>query len=193
MGETRGSNVRKKSQSLVVLVNDKERIQEVRQKAASNRDKFRNTSAGGMYRPGSQSGSGGYGDRFDEDRYGGRDDERNGYGREREWGYRDEDKMADMETQTAVMGIAMVEIMMTAAEMETKMMIIVEEVGALMIIIMDQEVEVLTGTGITPMMTMVNILLGRLKGGFLSRTLVHLLVMRKPLVVHEAQHTVKGM
>lgn len=69
-------------------------------------------------------------------------------------------KMADMETQTAVMGIAMVEIMMTAAEMETKMMIIVEEVGALMIIIMDQEVEVLTGTGITPMMTMVNILLG---------------------------------
>ncbi|XP_015061134.1 clathrin interactor EPSIN 2-like isoform X1 [Solanum pennellii] len=91
-GRDQGSNVRKKSQSLVVLVNDKERIQEVRQKAASNRDKFRNTSAGGMYRPGSQSGSGGYGDRFDEDRYGGRDDERSGYGREREWGYRDEDK-----------------------------------------------------------------------------------------------------
>ncbi|KAK4725839.1 hypothetical protein R3W88_030756 [Solanum pinnatisectum] len=91
-GRDQGSNVRKKSQSLVVLVNDKERIQEVRQKAASNRDKFRNTSAGGMYRPGSQSGSGGYGDRFDEDRYGGRDEERNGYGREREWGYRDEDK-----------------------------------------------------------------------------------------------------
>lgn len=91
-GRDQGSNVRKKSQSLVVLVNDKERIQEVRQKAASNRDKFRNTSAGGMYRPGSQSGSGGYGDRFDEDRYGGRDEERNGYGREREWGYRDEEK-----------------------------------------------------------------------------------------------------
>uniref|UniRef100_M0ZZZ0 Epsin, N-terminal; ENTH/VHS n=1 Tax=Solanum tuberosum TaxID=4113 RepID=M0ZZZ0_SOLTU len=91
-GRDQGSNVRKKSQSLVVLINDKERIQEVRQKAASNRDKFRNTSAGGMYRPGSQSGSGGYGDRFDEDRYGGRDEERNGYGREREWGDRDEDK-----------------------------------------------------------------------------------------------------
>ncbi|KAM3337497.1 clathrin interactor EPSIN 2 isoform X1 [Capsicum galapagoense] len=85
-GRDQGCNVRKKSQSLVVLVNDKERIQEVRQKAASNRDKFRNTSAGGMYRPG------GYGDRFDEDRYGGRDEERNGYGREREWGYRDEDR-----------------------------------------------------------------------------------------------------
>lgn len=91
-GRDQGTNVRKKSQSLVVLVNDKERIQEVRQKAASNRDKFRNTSAGGMYRPGSQSGSGGYGDRFDEDRYGGRDEERNGYGREREWSNRDEDK-----------------------------------------------------------------------------------------------------
>ncbi|XP_060173940.1 clathrin interactor EPSIN 2-like isoform X2 [Lycium barbarum] len=91
-GRDQGSNVRKKSQSLVVLVNDKERIQEVRQKAAANRDKFRNTSTGGMYRPGSYSGSGGYGDRSDEDRYGGRDEERNGYGREREWGSRDEDK-----------------------------------------------------------------------------------------------------
>nr|XP_016460874.1 PREDICTED: clathrin interactor EPSIN 2-like [Nicotiana tabacum]XP_016460875.1 PREDICTED: clathrin interactor EPSIN 2-like [Nicotiana tabacum] len=90
-GRDQGSNVRKKSQSLVVLVNDKERIQEVRQKAAANRDKFRNTSTGGMYRPGSYSGSGGYGDRFDEDRYGGRDEERNGYGREREY-YKDDDK-----------------------------------------------------------------------------------------------------
>lgn len=54
-------------------------------------DRFRNTSTGGMYRPGSYSGSGGYGDRFDEDRYGGRDEERNGYGREREY-YKDDDK-----------------------------------------------------------------------------------------------------
>ncbi|KAL0368653.1 UNVERIFIED_CONTAM: Clathrin interactor EPSIN 3 [Sesamum calycinum] len=38
-GKDQGNNVRKKSQSLVVLVNDKERIQEVRQKAAANRDK----------------------------------------------------------------------------------------------------------------------------------------------------------
>lgn len=85
-GRDQGNNVRRKSQSLVVLVNDKERIQEVRQKAASNRDKFRSTS-GGMYRPGSHSGSGGYGD----DRYEGHD-ERNGYGREKEWGYRDDEK-----------------------------------------------------------------------------------------------------
>ncbi|GLT96755.1 hypothetical protein SLE2022_143580 [Rubroshorea leprosula] len=93
-GRDQGSNVRKKSQSLVALVNDKERIIEVRQKAAANRDKFRNTSMGGMYRP----GSGGYGDKYDYDRYegryGSRDEDQSGYGygREREYGYRDDDR-----------------------------------------------------------------------------------------------------
>lgn len=95
-GRDQGSNVRKKSQSLVVLVNDKDRIQEARQKAAANRDKYRNTSSGGMYRPGSYSSAGGYGERYDDDRYdgryGNRDEERNGYGREREWGSRDDDR-----------------------------------------------------------------------------------------------------
>ncbi|PIN21712.1 Equilibrative nucleoside transporter protein [Handroanthus impetiginosus] len=95
-GRDQGNNVRKKSQSLVVLVNDKERIQEVRQKAAANRDKYRSTPMGSMYRPGSYSGSGGYGDRYDEDRYEGRygyrDDDRNGYGRERDGGSRDDDR-----------------------------------------------------------------------------------------------------
>ena len=38
-GRDQGSNVRKKSQSLVALVNDKERIAEVREKASANRDK----------------------------------------------------------------------------------------------------------------------------------------------------------
>ena len=38
-GKDQGNNVRKKSQSIVALVNDKERIQEVREKAAANRDK----------------------------------------------------------------------------------------------------------------------------------------------------------
>ncbi|XWS22263.1 hypothetical protein CRYUN_Cryun29cG0019200 [Craigia yunnanensis] len=87
-GRDQGSNVRKKSQSLVGLANDKERIIEVRQKAAANRDKFWNTSAGGMYRP----GSGGYGDRYDYDRYGSREEDQNGYGRDREYGYRDDDQ-----------------------------------------------------------------------------------------------------
>lgn len=48
-------------------------------------DRYRSpSSTGGMYRP----GSGGYGDRYDDDRYegryGGKDDDR--YGKEREWG-----------------------------------------------------------------------------------------------------------
>ncbi|KAJ7957359.1 Clathrin interactor EPSIN like [Quillaja saponaria] len=93
-GRDQGSNVRKKSQNLVVLVNDKERIVEVRQKAAENRDKFRNTSYGGMHRPGSYS-SEAHGDRYDDDRvegrYGSRDEDRNGYDRERDWG-RDDDR-----------------------------------------------------------------------------------------------------
>jgi len=93
-GRDQGSNVRKKSQSLVALVNDKERIIEVRQKAAANREKFRNTSTGGMYKPGSYSGSGGYGEKYDYDRYEGRsrDDDQNGYGRERDYSYRDDDR-----------------------------------------------------------------------------------------------------
>lgn len=92
-GRDQGNNVRKKSQSLVVLVNDKERISEVRQKAAANRDKFRNNAPGGMYRPGSHSSIGSYGDRYDDDRYG-REEDRNGpgYGREKESGYRDDDR-----------------------------------------------------------------------------------------------------
>ncbi|XP_038710880.1 clathrin interactor EPSIN 2-like isoform X2 [Tripterygium wilfordii] len=100
-GRDQGSNVRKKSQNLVVLVNDKERIIEVRQKAAVNRDKFRNTSVGGMYRPSSYSSGGGYGDRYDDDRYegryGGRDDDRNGYGRERDYSYRNDDRYGRQE------------------------------------------------------------------------------------------------
>ncbi|XP_074557740.1 clathrin interactor EPSIN 2 [Curcuma longa] len=92
-GRDQGNNVRRKSQALVALVNDKERIQEARQKAAANRDKFRSTFSS---RPGSYPSPGHYGDRYDderyESRYGSRDDDRYGNGKEREWGYRDDDK-----------------------------------------------------------------------------------------------------
>ncbi|KAI4338862.1 hypothetical protein MLD38_023871 [Melastoma candidum] len=97
-GRDQGNNVRKKSQSLVVLVHDKDRIAEVRQKAAANRDKFRSiASTGGMYRPRSYSDSEGYGGKQDEFRYGGRygsrDYDRDGYSDRggREWG-RDDDR-----------------------------------------------------------------------------------------------------
>ncbi|XP_023741696.1 clathrin interactor EPSIN 2 isoform X2 [Lactuca sativa] len=66
-GRDQGSNIRKKSQILVALVNDKEKLQEAREKANASRDKFRNTSG-------------------DEGRFGNREEDRNGYGREREWG-----------------------------------------------------------------------------------------------------------
>ncbi|TYI61081.1 hypothetical protein E1A91_D10G147800v1 [Gossypium mustelinum] len=86
-GRDQGSNIRKKSQSLVVLVNDKERIIEVRQKAAANKDKFRSTSTGGMNR----AGLGGQGDRYDYDyQYGYRDDDR--YGRYTDSNSRDGDR-----------------------------------------------------------------------------------------------------
>ncbi|KAL8214276.1 hypothetical protein R6Q57_003725 [Mikania cordata] len=84
-GRDQGNNVRKKSQSLVSLVNDKEKIQEVRQKAAANWEKFHNTSGSAKYRPGSYPGAGGYDDDRYEGRYGSRDDERDGYG------YRDDE------------------------------------------------------------------------------------------------------
>ncbi|XP_076933950.1 clathrin interactor EPSIN 3-like [Bidens hawaiensis] len=88
-GKDQGNNVRKKSQNLLNLVNDKEKIQEVRQKAAANWDKFHNTSGSSKYRPGSYPGAGGYDDDRFEGRYGSRDDYRNGngYGQERD-GYR---------------------------------------------------------------------------------------------------------
>lgn len=87
-GRDQGSNVRRKSQSLVSLVNDKERVQEVRQKALATRDKYRSAFA----TSGAHRSPGGY----DNDRYegsnGSRYDNRNGYGREREYGYRDDDR-----------------------------------------------------------------------------------------------------
>uniref|UniRef100_A0A453PZ67 ENTH domain-containing protein n=1 Tax=Aegilops tauschii subsp. strangulata TaxID=200361 RepID=A0A453PZ67_AEGTS len=85
-GRDQGSNVRRKSQSLVSLVNDKERILEVRQKALATRDKYRSAFA----TSGPHRSPGGYDN--DRDRYeGGRYDNRNGYGRERD-GYRDDDR-----------------------------------------------------------------------------------------------------
>ncbi|KAF8689969.1 hypothetical protein HU200_041604 [Digitaria exilis] len=91
-GRDQGSNVRRKSQSLVSLVNDKERIQEVRQKALATRDKYRSSLA----TSGTHRSPGGYGGGYDNDRYegsyGSRYDNRNGNGREREYGYRDDDR-----------------------------------------------------------------------------------------------------
>ncbi|XP_040997439.1 clathrin interactor EPSIN 1 [Juglans microcarpa x Juglans regia] len=82
-GKDMGINVRKKAESIVALLNNKEKIQEVRNKAAANRDKYFGLSSTGItYKSGSAtSSSGGYGsaardgDRFsdsyrDRDQYG---------------------------------------------------------------------------------------------------------------------------
>ncbi|TKY50047.1 Clathrin interactor EPSIN 2 [Spatholobus suberectus] len=93
-GRDQGNNVRKKSLNLVLLVNDKERIVEVRQKVSANRDKFHNNAIGGMFRLGSCSSSGANGDKYDDDRCGSREEDRSGcgYRRGREWNCRDDDR-----------------------------------------------------------------------------------------------------
>ncbi|XP_002961559.2 clathrin interactor EPSIN 1 [Selaginella moellendorffii] len=74
-GKDQGVNVRKKAQSLVSLLNDKEKIREVRQKASANRDKYQGySSTGGIFKPSSYSSTGSRG-------FSDWDDDRNGHGR----------------------------------------------------------------------------------------------------------------
>lgn len=85
-GKDLGLNVRKKAENIIVLLNNKDKIQEVRNKAAANHDKYIGLSSSGItYRSGSASySSGNY---QSSDRYGGpRDGGRYGDG------YRDRDQ-----------------------------------------------------------------------------------------------------
>ncbi|VAH51479.1 unnamed protein product [Triticum turgidum subsp. durum] len=59
-GKDSGINVRKKVETLVGIINDKERIKAVREKAASNRDKYVGLSSTGSYRSSSASGGSNY-------------------------------------------------------------------------------------------------------------------------------------
>lgn len=69
-GKDMGINVRKKAENIVALLNNKEKIQEVRNKAASNREKYFGLSSSGItYKSGSaSSGSSNF---QNSDRYGG--------------------------------------------------------------------------------------------------------------------------
>ncbi|XP_044462970.1 clathrin interactor EPSIN 1 isoform X2 [Mangifera indica] len=85
-GKDMGINVRKKAENIVALLNNKDKIQEVRTKAAANREKYFGLSSSGItYKTGSDSsyGSGGF---QSSDRYGGfKEDsykERDRYGEE---------------------------------------------------------------------------------------------------------------
>ncbi|KAH7291509.1 hypothetical protein KP509_29G019900 [Ceratopteris richardii] len=103
-GRDQGINVRKKSQSLMGLINDRDKIREVRQKAADNRDKYRGiSSTGGTF----QSTGGRYNDYRSNDDYGRygmedtdrnkRDDYQDNDGRKNEYSSRkdDEDRRID--------------------------------------------------------------------------------------------------
>ncbi|XP_062101275.1 clathrin interactor EPSIN 1 isoform X2 [Humulus lupulus] len=76
-GKDSGINVRKKAETIVGLLNNKDKIQEVRNKAAANRDKFVGLSSTGIsYKSSSTSyGSGSY---QSDDRYGGLSSKRDG-------------------------------------------------------------------------------------------------------------------
>ncbi|XP_062159368.1 clathrin interactor EPSIN 1 [Alnus glutinosa] len=97
-GKDMGINVRKKVENIVALLNDKDKIQEVRNKAAANREKYFGLSSSGVtYKSGStsyssssyQSGSGAMdGDRFkdsysDRDKYGEEKYEKGTFGKSR--------------------------------------------------------------------------------------------------------------
>lgn len=96
-GKDQGINVQKKSQNLILLVNDKEKIREVRQKAAENRDKYRGLSSSGvMSKPSSYQSTGGSygGDRYEEDNYSRHTNDR--YSRDRDADrYRSDDRNGD--------------------------------------------------------------------------------------------------
>ncbi|XP_068652462.1 clathrin interactor EPSIN 1-like [Aristolochia californica] len=72
-GKDMGINVRKKVEAIMGLLNNKDKIQEIRNKAAANRDKYVGLSSSGMtYRPSSASyGSGS----FQNERFGSSKDE----------------------------------------------------------------------------------------------------------------------
>lgn len=88
-GKDMGINVRKKAENIIALLNNKDKIQEVRNKAAANRDKFVGLSSSGItYKSGSTSfSSGSY---QSSDRYGGLSGTRDG-DRHRD-NYRDTDQ-----------------------------------------------------------------------------------------------------
>ncbi|KAH6783840.1 ENTH/VHS family protein [Perilla frutescens var. hirtella] len=68
-GKDVGINVRKKAETIVALLNNKEKMQEVRNKAAANRDKYVGLSSSGItYKSGTTSFSSSYNN---SDRYGG--------------------------------------------------------------------------------------------------------------------------
>ncbi|KAL3354685.1 hypothetical protein AABB24_019030 [Solanum stoloniferum] len=70
-GKDMGINVRKKAENIVALLNNKEKIQEVRDKASANRDKYFGLSSSGVTFKSSSSSFSSSGNFQSSDRYGG--------------------------------------------------------------------------------------------------------------------------
>ncbi|KAH0713028.1 hypothetical protein KY289_008987 [Solanum tuberosum] len=70
-GKDMGINVRKKAENIVALLNNKEKIQEVREKASANRDKYFGLSSSGVTVKSSSSSFSSSGNFQSSDRYGG--------------------------------------------------------------------------------------------------------------------------
>ncbi|KAK6776662.1 hypothetical protein RDI58_027663 [Solanum bulbocastanum] len=70
-GKDMGINVRKKAENIVALLNNKEKIQEVRDKASANRDKYFGLSSSGVNFKSSSSSFSSSGNFQSSDRYGG--------------------------------------------------------------------------------------------------------------------------
>ncbi|KAL8171122.1 hypothetical protein V2J09_022926 [Rumex salicifolius] len=90
-GKDVGINVRKKAETIVGLLNNKEKIEQVRNKAAATRDKYVGLSSTGMSSKSSSaafgnssfrssSGYGGYGGSYDSDAYNSKDKDENQFG-----------------------------------------------------------------------------------------------------------------
>lgn len=83
-GKDSGINVRKKAENIVALLNNKDKIQEVRNKAATTREKYVGLSSTGMsYKSsaashGSSNRYGGFGGRYDSDSYKNKDEDQYG-------------------------------------------------------------------------------------------------------------------
>ncbi|KAK9141967.1 hypothetical protein Syun_011367 [Stephania yunnanensis] len=78
-GKDVGINVRKKSETIISLLNNKDKIEEVRNKAAANRDKYVGLSSSGIsYKSSSASSSFGSNNFQSSDRYGGFGSKREG-------------------------------------------------------------------------------------------------------------------
>ncbi|KAG6507708.1 hypothetical protein ZIOFF_033059 [Zingiber officinale] len=184
-GRDQGHNVRKKSQALVALINDKRKDTGILLFSC----RFQSTHSS---RPDSYLSPRHYGDRYDhsDSRYASRDDDLYGNWKERDWGYKDDELMIEVSGLAIHMvdrKIVMVGTLMNVmAEMVIRMMSIEEVRKVLMV----QEIQASVESVPLMMMTAQSVWVAELTmflgmkeswtAGFLSRVVVPHQAMKKP-------------